>query len=375
MFFRICIRFYYRFILLSIFYVKFRVEDWHYQLLTSEPLLDFEALHIPTAIDLSWLDLFLYMNTIYQLGPLFQGGMGYFRASFHHFDMLFVLILFHTAFWWNSMLDQLQHSVLFHVCSFTSHTYEITLRPRHRDGLTTHHQYHIRKRLGNRLPTRARNRKRLFKQVLISSLSLPISCAGFLDYSTHQTQQCDHFYCGCEISRLACYESLDDKEYRTRVVELKHQCAPWTVLGHYHMNTDQFNGAVKDLLSMTSPNCLCLQEKLFTRNHGITLGSDIRSLESSFIAARALMVNLGIEHVKGNQQGIFLSAEQYHSNVPIVFDTGASISVTPFIQDFISKIVAPDSDTMSGLSDNSSVTGMGTVEWVIRDPLGNKAVI
>jgi len=53
--------------------------------------------------------------------------------------------------------------------------------------------------------------------------------------------------------------------------------------------------------------------------------------------------------------------------VPIVVDTGASWSVSPNIEDFVSIISAPDVTSLRSLDGSIKVEGQGVVEWVIQD--------
>ena len=64
------------------------------------------------------------------------------------------------------------------------------------------------------------------------------------------------------------------------------------------------------------------------------------------------------------------------AHVPIVFDTGASFSLTPFIEDFdVEGIEEPDVKEMHGIADKIKIEGRGWVEWSIRDAFGNICLI
>jgi hypothetical protein len=58
------------------------------------------------------------------------------------------------------------------------------------------------------------------------------------------------------------------------------------------------------------------------------------------------------------------------SKIPIVVDTGASISITPNVTDFIGQIRKASCESLQGLGDSSKVSGEGIIEWQIRDVLG-----
>ena len=59
----------------------------------------------------------------------------------------------------------------------------------------------------------------------------------------------------------------------------------------------------------------------------------------------------------------------YFSNredgIPIVIDTGASISVMPCKQDFIGKIRPTKIGDLMGLSGSAHVAGIGTIQWTV----------
>jgi hypothetical protein len=61
--------------------------------------------------------------------------------------------------------------------------------------------------------------------------------------------------------------------------------------------------------------------------------------------------------------------------VPIVIDTGASVSVTPVITDFIGPLRPCATANLKGLSGSTEVIGEGTVNWLMRDMFGNKRKI
>ena len=58
------------------------------------------------------------------------------------------------------------------------------------------------------------------------------------------------------------------------------------------------------------------------------------------------------------------------ATIPIIIDTGASISLTPVITDFVGNIEPADLDSLQGLSSKTKVCGQGTVHWKIQDMFG-----
>ena len=67
-------------------------------------------------------------------------------------------------------------------------------------------------------------------------------------------------------------------------------------------------------------------------------------------------------NIPGEKYVSFLSQGQTSRNIPIVFDTGCSISVSGFREDFIGPIREANAQELSGISGNrASIAGIGTV--------------
>jgi hypothetical protein len=56
--------------------------------------------------------------------------------------------------------------------------------------------------------------------------------------------------------------------------------------------------------------------------------------------------------------------------LPIVFDTGCSISVSPFREDFIGERSKPPTDSLQGLKGKVKIVGVGRVNWTVFDVYG-----
>ena len=54
-------------------------------------------------------------------------------------------------------------------------------------------------------------------------------------------------------------------------------------------------------------------------------------------------------------------------DVPIATDTGCSLSVTPFRNDFVGELEPSNEKEMVGLKDSVEIQGAGWIEWYIRD--------
>ena len=96
----------------------------------------------------------------------------------------------------------------------------------------------------------------------------------------------------------------------------------------------------------------------------------------AYVAAAKLKEALRVTPVPGaGQAGVYLADGRPGSNVPIVFDTGCSASITPFEDDFVTPLVEAPHAQLDGLVDVVKVKGVGTVEWPIRDVFGQVAML
>ena len=75
------------------------------------------------------------------------------------------------------------------------------------------------------------------------------------------------------------------------------------------------------------------------------------------------------------QKVSFLSKGNTQCNTPVVLDTGASFSLTPFEADFVTPIVSTSSKEMKGIADPLRIQGVGTVSWPIRDVFGRTRTV
>jgi hypothetical protein len=75
-------------------------------------------------------------------------------------------------------------------------------------------------------------------------------------------------------------------------------------------------------------------------------------------------------------EGGYLNANKSkRKGLPIVLDTGASWSVTPDVNDFVGDIAPADVTELKSLDAKIQVHGVGTVEWEIRDAVGEVQTI
>jgi hypothetical protein len=70
------------------------------------------------------------------------------------------------------------------------------------------------------------------------------------------------------------------------------------------------------------------------------------------------------------QQCAYLTEGVLTNEVPIVLDTGASFSLTPFESDFVHGPTPSKATEMTGITNAVKIEGIGTVEWPIVDIYG-----
>ena len=127
---------------------------------------------------------------------------------------------------------------------------------------------------------------------------------------------------------------------------------------------------------------LCCPAQLFRYEKGLMSTDSLmptgekKRLEQVFIAATSLLNEMNLPRKpSGIQSGAYLTENFRSWEVPIVIDTGASFSLTPFVEDFVDVLEDPDISEMHGLSDSVQVKGVGWIEWSVRDPFGQIAII
>jgi hypothetical protein len=75
-------------------------------------------------------------------------------------------------------------------------------------------------------------------------------------------------------------------------------------------------------------------------------------MEHAYIATAEILSQLNCPRSSVPLSGVFLTNASARYDVPVVIDTGASFSITPFKEDFVSPpLELPDIDTMHSLAD------------------------
>lgn len=131
---------------------------------------------------------------------------------------------------------------------------------------------------------------------------------------------------------------------------------------------------VQELLERLPPLDL-LAKEMAIRCQLLGLQSEANKMEKAFIAAADLVKELqGRRAPNSVMSGAYL-CDQTSSDLPCVFDTGASLSVTPLMTDFVTPLEDPQISDMKGLADTVKIKGKGTIEWTIRDVFGKTHTI
>jgi len=156
--------------------------------------------------------------------------------------------------------------------------------------------------------------------------------------------------------------------------------SPMTTQDMYDPEVDP----VDKLLSTIHPLDL-FRNEMDIRTKLFGLSSEAISMEEAFVAAVDLERELKMiskrraktkkKQLAKDMSGAYLTEHQCKCDMPIVFDTGASYSVTPNLQDFVGELSPTDMDSMKGLTDSVKIKGKGWVEWSVRDVFGRVHMI
>ena len=65
----------------------------------------------------------------------------------------------------------------------------------------------------------------------------------------------------------------------------------------------------------------------------------------------------------------------YAQVFPLILDTGASISITPVLSDFVEELQPPPVHTVHGINSSNKIEGAGTVEWQVNNIDGTPQTI
>ena len=91
------------------------------------------------------------------------------------------------------------------------------------------------------------------------------------------------------------------------------------------------------------------------------------------LVARADMIKEKLERPRDwspSTPQVYLTEGVAEMDVPIVLDTGASFSLSPFLSDFVTGPNTSQVTEMTGIADRVKIEGIGVVEWPIVDVFG-----
>ena len=163
------------------------------------------------------------------------------------------------------------------------------------------------------------------------------------------------------------------EDYERIKVKFLHQSS-LMVEAHFGIDFNDFISSIDPLYQFEMLKKLSHPNFLSTNSPPSGVSSNLKRarsaatlLDTSFVAASTVDCYVPTDVCLSRQQSVYLST---HSLVPMVIDTGASISLTPSRSDFISEIAPCSLKHITGLTGKTVVTGKGTVEWEVRDVLG-----
>ena len=114
--------------------------------------------------------------------------------------------------------------------------------------------------------------------------------------------------------------------------------------------------------NQTSLNLLHVEE--FTQTSKM-IDCRFNKVDSDFISCEAY-------NVLTNENSFIDCANGMIDCFPIIFDSGASLAITPFKDDFTNDIQIPEKELqLGGLAQGLSIKGKGTVKWSFQSPEGN----
>ena len=117
----------------------------------------------------------------------------------------------------------------------------------------------------------------------------------------------------------------------------------------------------------------CKANKDFITLFGLSYLGNMMTRDYAYYFGHTSHVNISTPQACDNDENFISFKALYHaeddrSKFPIIFDTGATTSITPNKEDFISY--TPIHGGINGISETTHVEGEGIVEWKIRDDKG-----
>ena len=114
-----------------------------------------------------------------------------------------------------------------------------------------------------------------------------------------------------------------------------------------------------------------------TNSSFLAIQSEMVRMKRACYAATIMFSTPGMQDAPRLQAGAFLTSDATSPEIPLIFDTGASFSVSPCLDDFISPPEPLNGQVgLTDFNDNrTSASGIGWVEWTIRDSFGRSSII
>lgn len=101
------------------------------------------------------------------------------------------------------------------------------------------------------------------------------------------------------------------------------------------------------------------------------------SLVSDYVVPQRTKAFIAAHSIQS--QSSQLNSSQFYSvspdGCPVVIDSGASTSVTPFREDFVGDMIPLNDQKVAGITETAVIEGIGSVEWTVFDDFGNKGTI
>ena len=137
---------------------------------------------------------------------------------------------------------------------------------------------------------------------------------------------------------------------------------------HKYVHSTGCHEQYSHLLELQPDFDVLLQDKLLSGSFSRPLTDNFAFVADNIFATRNLVETIQDAHATPS---VYFSSRK--DECPIVFDSGASVSITPFITDFTDEALQPvTGSSLSGLTGKASIGGQGTVSWIVRDDIGNR---
>ena len=111
------------------------------------------------------------------------------------------------------------------------------------------------------------------------------------------------------------------------------------------------------------------------RFHRFERATNVLAFETSLPTKQKAFI--AADRIRGSDNSCVPSAKFYsitEENTPIVIDSGASMSISPFAKDFVGEFTRFDKQ-VDGISEEVAIEGVGDVEWTVLDSFGKKGTI